>query len=62
MDWVMNNLSTPNIDQLASQGALFNNFYVAPVCSPTRAEVLTGRYSPRGGVYSLPPLAEKDLI
>jgi arylsulfatase A-like enzyme len=45
------NLATPNIDQLAKDGALFNHFYVAPVCSPTRAEFLTGRYHPRGGVY-----------
>lgn len=46
------NLSTPNIDQLAKNGARFEHFYVSPVCSPTRAEMLTGRYHPRGGVYS----------
>lgn len=46
------NLSTPNIDQLAAAGASFDRFYVCPVCSPTRAEFLTGRYHPRGGVYS----------
>lgn len=46
------NLSTPNIDQLAAEGARFERFYVCPVCSPTRAEFLTGRYHPRGGVYS----------
>lgn len=46
------NLSTPNIDQLAAEGARFDRFYVCPVCSPTRAEFLTGRYHPRGGVYS----------
>lgn len=46
------NLSTPNIDQLAADGASFERFYVCPVCSPTRAEFLTGRYHPRGGVYS----------
>ena len=44
------NLSTPNIDSLARDGALFDRFYVCPVCSPTRAEFLTGRYHPRGGV------------
>lgn len=46
------NLQTPNIDYLAKEGAQFTRFYVSPVCSPTRAEVLTGRYHPRGGVYS----------
>ncbi|MBI1315157.1 sulfatase-like hydrolase/transferase [bacterium] len=46
------NLSTPNIDSLARDGASFERFYVCPVCSPTRAEFLTGRYHPRGGVYS----------
>lgn len=46
------NVSTPNIDHLAVNGARFDRFYVSPVCSPTRAELLTGRYFPRGGVYS----------
>ena len=46
------NLGTPNIDGLAAAGASFDRFYVCPVCSPTRAEFLTGRYYPRGGVYS----------
>jgi arylsulfatase A-like enzyme len=46
------NLQTPNIDELGSEGASFENFYVCPVCSPTRAEMLTGRYHVRGGVYS----------
>ena len=46
------NLSTPNLDSLARDGALFDRFFVCPVCSPTRAEFLTGRYHPQGGVYS----------
>ena len=45
------NLSTPNIDSIGRQGARFDRFYVCPVCSPTRAEFLTGRYHPRGGVH-----------
>lgn len=45
-------LSTPNIDQLATRGAAFDRFFVQAVCSPTRAEILTGRYSPRGNIYS----------
>lgn len=46
------NLETPNIDRLAETGVTFDRFFVSPVCSPTRAELLTGRYHPRGGVYS----------
>ena len=46
------NLNTPNLDALAKAGAQFDRFYVCPVCSPTRAEFLTGRYHPRGGVFS----------
>ena len=46
------NLRTPHIDSLARDGALFERFFVCPVCSPTRAEFLTGRYHVRGGVWS----------
>ncbi len=44
------NLRTPRIDSLAREGALFERFFVCPVCAPTRAEFLTGRYHPRTGV------------
>jgi arylsulfatase A-like enzyme len=43
-------VSTPHIDSLAKDGAIFERFFVQPVCSPTRAELLTGRWHPRGGV------------
>jgi arylsulfatase A-like enzyme len=46
------NLATPNIDSLGKSGVVLDRFYVCPVCSPTRAEFLTGRYHPRGGVFS----------
>lgn len=46
------NIETPNIDRLARDGAHLENFYVCAVCSPTRAEFLTGRYHARMGVYS----------
>ena len=36
-------ISTPNIDELAENGLKYNNFHTAPVCSPTRASLLTGR-------------------
>ena len=36
------NIKTPNIDSLGKTGVIFDNFYVCAVCSPTRAEFLTG--------------------
>lgn len=47
------NLQTPNLDKLARGGASFERFFVCPVCAPTRAEFLTGRYHSRGGVISV---------
>jgi len=41
---------TPNIDGLAAQGLLFRNAWANPVCSPTRAALLTGRYGFRTGI------------
>jgi uncharacterized sulfatase len=42
---------TPNIDRLAKQGMRFTNFYAAaPVCSPTRAAILSGQYPARFGL------------
>ena len=43
-------LSTPNIDSIAKDGASLENFFVCPLCAPTRSEMLTGRYYPRTGV------------
>jgi len=41
---------TPAIDSIAKSGVSLDRFFVCPVCAPTRAEFLTGRYHPRGGV------------
>ncbi len=41
---------TPFIDSIARDGVTLDRFFVCPVCAPTRAEFLTGRYHPRGGV------------
>ncbi|MBI5690311.1 MAG: arylsulfatase [Verrucomicrobia bacterium] len=41
---------TPNIDSIATGGVVLDRFFVCSVCAPTRAEFLTGRYHPRGGV------------
>ena len=44
-------LETPNIDRLATEGALFaNSFHAVPLCSPNRASLLTGQYPSRHGV------------
>ncbi|MHC4627729.1 MAG: arylsulfatase [Planctomycetota bacterium] len=53
------NLDTPNIDSLARDGAMFDRFFVCAVCAPTRAEFLTGRYHPRGGVRGVTTGAER---
>lgn len=46
-------LETPRLDALARSGAALDRFYVAPVCAPTRAAFLTGRWSLRGGVFGV---------
>ncbi len=44
---------TPHIDRLASRGMLFTNAYAAnPLCSPTRASILTGKYPARLGIVA----------
>lgn len=68
--WHQGEIRTPNLDRLASAGARLEQFYVQPVCSPTRAALLTGRYPMRHGLqvgvvrpwaqYGL-PLAERTL-
>ncbi len=46
-------VSTPNLDRLASGGARMTNGYAScPVCAPTRAGLLTGRYQQRFGFYT----------
>lgn len=45
-------LKTPNIDKLASQGVLFSQFYVtSPVCSPSRAGIMTGQFPSRNRIF-----------
>ncbi len=40
-------LNTPNLDAMAAGGARLSRFYVSPVCTPTRANLMTGRYNYR---------------
>jgi arylsulfatase A-like enzyme len=68
--WHKSEIKTPNLDKLAAAGARLEQFYVQPVCSPTRAALLTGRYPMRHGLqvgvvrpwaqYGL-PLVERTL-
>lgn len=44
-------IRTPNLDRLAAESVRFRNFYVSPVCAPTRSSLMTGRYNIRTGVF-----------
>ncbi|GAB3011795.1 sulfatase-like hydrolase/transferase [Spirosoma pulveris] len=46
-------VETPNLDRLARSGAQFEHFFVSPLCAPTRASLLTGRYHLRTGTVSV---------
>jgi arylsulfatase B len=46
-------IKTPNIDALAAGGAKFTQFYVQPMCTPTRAALMTGRYPFRYGLQTM---------
>ena len=43
-------IATPNIDQLCSEGVKLENYYVQPLCSPTRGTVMSGRYPSHTGI------------
>jgi arylsulfatase A-like enzyme len=68
--WHGGEIKTPNLDKLGMAGARLEQFYVQPVCSPTRAALMTGRYPMRHGLqvgvvrpwaqYGL-PLEERTL-
>ena len=56
-------IPTPNIDALAARGIEMNRFYTAPVSSPTRAGLMTGRYPSRFGIRKtvIPPWRDYGL-
>ena len=48
------NVRTPRLDTMAAEGQKWTHFYVQPVCSPSRAALLTGRLPIRNGMYGIP--------
>ncbi len=68
--WHGSDIRSPHLDRLAASGAKLEHFYVLPVCTPTRAAFITGRYPIRSGLqmnvlrpeskYGL-PLTERTL-
>ena len=48
------NIRTPRLDAMAAQGQKWTNFYVQPVCSPSRAALMTGRLPIRNGMFATP--------
>jgi arylsulfatase A-like enzyme len=52
-------IETPSLDRLAADGVTFDQFYVQPMCTPTRAALMTGRYPLRYGLQSFVILPEQ---
>ena len=58
-------LETPNFDKLHSESVRFDNFHVAPVCTPSRSELMTGLYAMRNKAGMVPAgrnLMRRDIV
>ena len=63
LSYAGSDIRTPNIDRLVSTGVRLDRFYACPVCSPTRAGLLTGRWPIRYGIMRtvIPPWSDYGL-
>lgn len=54
-------VSTPVLDELSEMGTIFTRFYVNPVCTPTRAALMTGRFASRANIKSPIGLSDRAI-
>ena len=55
-------IQTPNIDKLASEGVVLDNYYVLPICTPTRSALMSGRYPIHTGELNMELIASVNLM
>jgi len=46
-------IKTPNIDKLAGEGVKLENYYVQPICTPTRSQLISGKYQVSTSNYNI---------